>query len=205
MITKEKFQIYIRFNGDSDGFSRVASYYENEMFNNHEWALIDKLLHHIELINKNLAAQTFINATLLLIKENCDEDSLEIITDKIIFYKYFQQVAGILRQIKTFISQYSDTVWAGFDNANEFLEELNQDIESIETCDYQALQKIHVEFLPTSTYQELSISNGWSDNYIKLSNDFDKLYEKLTEILKTKSTPLPKIRRTWWQKLFGYG
>jgi hypothetical protein len=62
---------------------------------------------------------------------------------------------------------------------------------------------VQTEFLPTSTYQEISISNGWGDNYIKLSSEFDKLYEKLIERKTAHNSSSPKAGCLWWQKLFG--
>jgi hypothetical protein len=110
-----------------------------------------------------------------------DNDSYELFVSKIECYKDFQKFADILKQIKGFVSHDTDTVWAGFENADKFLEELNQDIKKIENCDYQTLEKVQIEFLPTCTYQELSMSNDWSDNYILLSTDFDNIYERMTE------------------------
>lgn len=94
--------------------------------------------------------------------------------------KDFQNIADILKQLKGFITQKTNTFWTGFESANAFLEELNRDIERIEACDFEALEKVMIEFAPTGTYQELSLSNGWSDDYIKLANKFDKLYNRLT-------------------------
>ncbi|NOW96556.1 hypothetical protein FHW89_003229 [Mucilaginibacter sp. SG564] len=33
-------------------------------------------------------------------------------------------------------------------------------------------------FAPTGTFQELSISNGWSHEYLNLAHQFDVYYEK---------------------------
>ena len=37
---------------------------------------------------------------------------------------------------------------------------------------------LEVEFAPTSTIQEISMANGWSDEYLKLSSKFDKEINK---------------------------
>lgn len=97
------------------------------------------------------------------------------------YFDDFQKVAELLLQIKSCITEESDTVWAGFDNVDAFLEELNKGIENIQACDFQTLKKIHIEFLPTCTYQELSLSNGWSDVYLQLAIEFDAIYERLKE------------------------
>ncbi len=135
-------------------------------------------------------------------EEDYNQESFIILTSKIEGYTDFQQVAHILKQIWSFISPDTDTVWAGFDDANEFLKELDQDIARIESCCYETLEKVHVEFMATGTYQELSISNGWSDNYIQLANTFDKLYTKLIESKTAINNPVPKVKKTWWERLF---
>lgn len=201
MITKEKIKIFDRYAGDIDSFARSGRDHEKKVLSDIEWFLIDNFYQDIELINKKLAAQTYTEQTIVKLKENCDRESLDFFTIRIECYKDFQNGAEILKQIKAFISK--DTVWAGFGNADKFLEELNQDIEKIENCDYQTLEKVHVEFLPTSTYQELSMSNGWSDKYLELSTDFDKIYERMTERKTAHDSTLPKAGRKWWQKLFG--
>lgn len=100
--------------------------------------------------------------------------------EKLEHNKDFQKVAELLLQIRSCITEESDTVWAGFDNVEAFLEELNKDIDNIQLCDFQTLKKVHIEFLPTSTYQELSLSNGWSEMYLQLATEFDAIYKRLT-------------------------
>lgn len=101
--------------------------------------------------------------------------------DKAEYFEDFQKVAELLLQIKSCITEESDTVWAGFDNVEAFLAELDKDIDNIQQCDFQTLKKVHIEFLPTCTYQELSLSNGWSEMYLQLAIEFDAIYERLKE------------------------
>ena len=56
---------------------------------------------------------------------------------------------------------------------------MNLDIENIENCNFESLNNVNAGFLPTSTYQELSLSNGWSSQYFVIAEDFDKVYEKI--------------------------
>jgi hypothetical protein len=203
MITTEKIKIFNSYGGDIDGLARNSRSNDHNLISDNEWSLIDNFFQDIELINKGLAAQTYIEQTLLRLKENCDSDSFEMLTDKIECYKDFQKVAEILNQIKSFVNTNSDTVWSRFDSTEQFLADLNQDIINIENCNFLTLDKVNSEFGPTSTYQEISISNGWGDNYIKLSDKFDKLYIKLTERKTAHNSTLPKAGRSWLQKLFG--
>jgi hypothetical protein len=40
---------------------------------------------------------------------------------------------------------------------------------------------LEVEFAPTSTIQEISMANGWSNEYLKLSSKFDKEITKINK------------------------
>jgi len=202
MITREKIKIFDSYGGDIDGLARFGRDYEKKLFDNDDWSLIDNFYQDIELINKGLAAQTYTTQTISKLRDNCNHESFDWFISRIVHYNDFQRVAEILKQLRAFIFKDTDTVWAGFENAEKFLEELNQDIQKIENCDFQTLEKVHVEFLPTCTYQELSMSNGWSDKYIMLSTDFDKIYERMTEIKTAHNSTLPKAGRSWWHKLF---
>ena len=79
MITKQKIEIYKKFNGDSDGFARVGSNAEKELMTYDDWALIDSMLQDLELIEKGLSSKDFKNQMDTKLKENFDFESIEII------------------------------------------------------------------------------------------------------------------------------
>jgi hypothetical protein len=203
MITTEKIKIFNSYGGDIIEFARNRGSSDHNLISDNEWQIIDNFFQEIELINKRLATQTSIEQTLLRFKIKCDSDSFKMLTDKIECYKDFQKIAEILYQIKSYVNTNSDIVWSHFDSTEKFLADLNQDIINIENCNFVTLDKVNSEFGPTSTYQEISISNGWGDNYIKLSEKFDKLYIKLTERKTAHNGTFPKPGRSWLQKLFG--
>jgi len=181
MITIEKLKIFDIYKGDIDGFARVGRDHEKQLFDNNEWFLIDSFYQDLDLINKRLVAQEYSNNMFLKLKENCDSKSFEAITSKIKFYKDFQKLAEILKHIKSFINSETDVVWSRYNNTAEFLADLNQDIEDLKNCNFTTLDKVQVKFLPTASYQEISISNGWIETYIKLSIEFDNLFKRLSE------------------------
>jgi hypothetical protein len=124
-----------------------------------------------------------------------------MLVGKFDFYKDFQNVAGILIRIKSYLSPDSDMIWAGQDNADGFIEGLNKDIQHIQNCSFIVLSDIYAKFLPTGTYQEISMSNGWGNEYINLSIKFEKIHARLIQ-RKRKINASPQIAKTWWQKLF---
>lgn len=196
IITIDKLKLYTAYCGDIDGFSRTNSNKNKQVFGNdsdNAWATISSKLQDIELISKRLASQDYVDKTLKELKATCDTESFVALTSKIKFYADFQSVADILQDIKSKINSDTDTIWAGFDSVEIFLNELTQDIENIKLCNFTTLDKINIEFAVTSTYQKLSMSNGWGDYYLKLAERFDTVYEK---IMKLKAV---EINEPWWK------
>ncbi|AXY73643.1 hypothetical protein D3H65_06465 [Paraflavitalea soli] len=91
----------------------------------------------------------------------------------------FQEVASIIVEVKEKITDDSDVVWAGYNSPIELRIEIDDHLALLRGGDYNALENIKVHFLPTCTFQEHSISNGWADEYITLSERFDSLYAKI--------------------------
>lgn len=85
----------------------------------------------------------------------------------------------ILEKVKDKVSDESDTVWAGYDTPQQLREEIQTYIKELSARNLQSLEDIHRHFLPTSTFQEHSLSNGWGDEYIRLSEKFDAIYSSL--------------------------
>jgi hypothetical protein len=196
-INIEHLKFYQKYNGDIDGFLRqnqktALEVYENDIDN--IWSEITNKLQDIKLINERLCSEEYSLNSLIDLKQKCDEETYLVFISKIDNFKNFKKISEILKKIRDKINPKTDTVWAGFDNPKILKEELNQDIEKIEQCDYETLEKVNIQFMPTSTYQELSLSNGWSEEYIKISNEFDDVYRKT--IKENKNT---ETKKKWWK------
>lgn len=94
-------------------------------------------------------------------------------------WSLFQEVANIVLAVKDKITDDSDVVWAGYNSPIELRTEIDDHLSLLQGGDYNALENIKVHFLPTCTFQEHSISNGWADEYMTLSERFDSLYNKI--------------------------
>lgn len=195
-INIDKLKIYYSYGGDIDGICRNNKEAEISVFGDSlgkTWSLISTKLQDLELITKQMTSYDFAKNTLTELYEITDAETFNLFTNKIPFYADFQKVRQILEIIKGWTTNETDTVWAGYDNGKEFLIELNIDIEKIKFCDFETLNKLNMKFGPTSTYQEISLSNGWSDEYTKLAEHFDKLY---AEINSRKTSDTNKV---WWK------
>ena len=184
VINKRQLIVYEKYNGDVDGLLRVNEKSEIEVFENKIdiiWSVITNKLQDIKLINEKLCSKEYSINSLRDLKEVCDGDTYEIFMSKIRDYENFKQVSELLKRVKDKINSETVTVWTGFDNPEKLKSEIILDIEKIGFCDYETLEKVKIEFLPTSTYQELSISNGWGEEYLEIASKFDSLYSKINE------------------------
>ena len=195
-INIEKVRIYKSYGGDIDGICRNNQPAEKAVFGDSldsTWNLISNKLQDIELISNRLVSFDYAKNTLTELYEITDTETFKLFADKIPFFANFQKVKQILESIKSWTTAETDTAWAGYDNIKEFLVDLNADIEKIKFLDFATLDKLNMKFAPTSTYQELSLSNGWSDEYLKLAEQFDNLYQKI------KKQERSDDNKIWWE------
>ncbi|MDP9079728.1 MAG: hypothetical protein M3O71_20050 [Bacteroidota bacterium] len=91
---------------------------------------------------------------------------------------HFQKIAEILSRILNTVDS-NNVVWTKFDRPDELVTDLMSDIEKLQSYDREILVRLRLKFAPTGMYQELAISNGWGDEYLKLAELFDHHYEKI--------------------------
>ncbi len=88
-----------------------------------------------------------------------------------------QRLCEVLSQTKRFVESSEESIWSGLSPA-----EIAMDISiAISQIDKDAaFDVIHLKmlFAPTGPIQEIAIASDWSDNYLKLSSEFDSLIEK---------------------------
>lgn len=86
---------------------------------------------------------------------------------------------NILLRVKENNNDDSDFVWTSYDNVNEFYKDIDRYIIQLEKSDKEILDEIYNHFLPTATFQELAMANGWTIEYHKLAEKFDKIYYQM--------------------------
>jgi hypothetical protein len=84
----------------------------------------------------------------------------------------------ILNSIKENIIKGSEFLWTSYENAEELNTEINSIILRLEQQDLKAISDAYVHFLPTSTFQEHSMMNNWTEKYMRLAKKFDNIYER---------------------------
>ena len=89
-----------------------------------------------------------------------------------------REIIYLLTEIKAKITDDSDVVWTRFNTVDELREHNDNHILRLNEGDKKVINDINVDFGPTSTFQELSIQNGWSEDYIILASKFERLYDR---------------------------
>lgn len=85
MITLQKLKVFNNHVGDSDRLMWADLDEDINLFKgNSDWALINSFYHDIELITRGLAAPSYIEQTMASLKANCDPDSYDLLSAKIL-------------------------------------------------------------------------------------------------------------------------
>ena len=89
------------------------------------------------------------------------------------------QMLAVLGATRAFVSMSSRDGWPD-ESPNECAEVLDKIMAHIIDPDKNPLPNAgSIQFAPTGPIQEIAISNGWDDEYMELSTQYDKLETKL--------------------------
>ncbi len=95
------------------------------------------------------------------------------------YNQLLEEAIDILVKIKENIKENSDCVWTSYENATEIQNDIDKYISHLEKRNTDIIDEAYSHFLPTSTFQEHSMSNNWTKEYHKLATKFDKIYEHI--------------------------
>lgn len=89
------------------------------------------------------------------------------------------EVKRIIEIIKSKIIIDTDLMWTHYNSSEDLIVEINLNSILLEENNKAGLEFFQLLFLPTGTLQEISIQNGWSEQYLILAAEFDSIYEKV--------------------------
>ena len=89
------------------------------------------------------------------------------------------ELISILTVIREKITDDSDLIRTSYETPLELREEIDRCMCHLQQNHKDILDEINFHFSPTSTFQEHSMANGWTESYGVLAARFDKLYELL--------------------------
>ena len=90
--------------------------------------------------------------------------------------KEIREIIKLLKIIREYVSiKDSDVTMSTFNTNKEVIIVIDNHIKWLSKSDISIINDLIVLLLPTSDFQEISISNGWSEEYLKIANKFDSL------------------------------
>jgi hypothetical protein len=90
------------------------------------------------------------------------------------------ETTRILIKLKGTITDVTDIAWTRFNSVAELVNLLNGYITRLNQADITVFREINSEFSPTGLFQELSISNGWAQEFLSIAENYDNIYAQLT-------------------------
>jgi hypothetical protein len=86
-----------------------------------------------------------------------------------------QKLIAVLRETKAFLAlEDNDFSWSSWRDQNQAISEIDSIIRELENG---LVPDMRVLFVPTGPIQEVSLSSGWGNEFVKLAKRFDKEYE----------------------------
>jgi hypothetical protein len=95
------------------------------------------------------------------------------------------EIIEILTIIRSKINSETDVSWTHFNTIEELTQMIDSSIDGLKRNENVVIEELAIHFAPTSTFQELSISNGWAEEYLMLADRFDDA-----------------VKKSWLRKLF---
>ena len=89
------------------------------------------------------------------------------------------ELISLLEGILPKITNDSDMLWGWYETPELLRNDLAKYIAEVRNGDASCLKELELLFLPTAVLQEHSIQNGWSNEYLVLAAQFDRLHRGL--------------------------
>lgn len=81
---------------------------------------------------------------------------------------------AVMKEARVFLARpENDFAWSSWDDATAALREIDGVIEHLQADNLPPRSDFTVLFLPTGPIQEVSLSSGWGDEFLKLAERFD--------------------------------
>jgi len=100
--------------------------------------------------------------------ENIDNNETVII-------EILETIKKLILEPKTIIS------WSIFDSKDDLIIEIDDHIQKLKLRDFSRIKDLILLFAPTSDFQEISLSSGWGNRYLNISERFDTAIMGLCE------------------------
>lgn len=90
-----------------------------------------------------------------------------------------KKLIAVLREARELLARPdNDFAWSSWEDATAALREIDGFISRIEVGDMPERSAIELLFLPTGPIQEVSVSSGWGQQFLRLADRFDAGVER---------------------------
>jgi hypothetical protein len=79
MITKDKLEIYVKYDGELDGLKIIGNPVEKEIINDKDWAFLYSLIQDLRLIEKGLVSKEFKSRIQLQINQDVENNAITLL------------------------------------------------------------------------------------------------------------------------------
>lgn len=95
-----------------------------------------------------------------------------------ILFDEVKKIIDILIIIKNKIDDNTGLVGSRFETPQSLISYIDFKIQELQSGMYASFDNINILFAPTGTMQEISISNGWAEEFLQIAAQFDDAYSK---------------------------
>lgn len=83
-----------------------------------------------------------------------------------------QKLILLIHELQSFITPNTDVFWSTYNHVHEIQSKLNQIVSDL-TNQLDIHKQIKLLIAPTGDLKEISLSNGWGDQFIEISNKIE--------------------------------
>ena len=89
---------------------------------------------------------------------------------------------ALIEKIKDLVKDRDTNVlWTHYNSKEEVVVELERHIVSLNSKDFSIIKELILLFAPTSDLQELSVSNGWGNQFLEIAEKFDEIIKEIAD------------------------
>ena len=90
------------------------------------------------------------------------------------------ELVEVLRETRDLLARATNEfVWSHWDSSADALREFDALLEQIESGDTTHRSELELLFAPTGSIQEVSISSGWGEEFLAVSERFDAAIKRV--------------------------
>lgn len=92
----------------------------------------------------------------------------------------YQQLIEVLCDARALLEREdNDFTWSSWEDSADALREVDSLVARIDAGEVPHRSEIDILFLPTGPMQEVSLSSGWGDDFLRLADRFDAVIERV--------------------------